>query len=214
MAETIYKALMSSTNRDARSQQAAEWRIGISDLGYCSERTRRMLNQETPDDTDVLAAFIGKAVGDHAEQAIKQFAYTDAILQAQVTIRLYGHDRTYEIPGHPDVVLPNDGILIDGKTSYGLSAPARNSSDEQQKRFQRHLYAKAAHEAGLFGDRPLTEVQVGNFWIDRSAQDKYVLVHLEPFSSDVVSEATMWLEDVVYDFIHQQEARKEPPREA
>jgi hypothetical protein len=213
LAANIYQAIQAYSGGDARSLQAKAWQVGVSDLGYCSERTRRMLKQEDPGDTDMLTAFLGTAIGEHAELAIKQYAYPDAILQAKVELVLDGGSRTYRIPGHPDVIIPG-GILLDGKTSLGLSIPARSSEgiSDRQRRFQRHGYAKAAAEAGLF-KVPLSDVQVGNFYIDRSGEDKYVLAHLEPYDPAVVDEMTEWLEEVVYNFTHDQAAPKEPPRE-
>lgn len=213
LATAIYSAIQAYSGGDARSLQAKSWKVGVSDLGFCSERTKRMLKQEDPGDTDMLTAFLGTAIGDHAERAIKQYAFPDAILQARVELVLDGGSRTYRIPGHPDVIIPG-GILLDGKTSLGLSLPQRASGGvaDQQRRFQRHGYAKAAHEAGLFRV-PLADVQVGNFYIDRSGEDKFILCHLEPYDPEVIDQMTEWLEEVVYDFTHDQEARKEPPRE-
>lgn len=211
MAARIYQAIQDASNKSERSLQAKEWRIGISDLGYCSERTRRMLNQENPEDTDVLTAFIGTAIGDHLEQAIAKHAYPTAIIQPEVELVLEGGSRTYRIPGHPDVVIP-EGILLDGKTSLGLSLTGQYGAADRQKRYQRHACAKAAAAAGMF-DVSLEEVMVGNVWIDRSGQDKYALVHLEPYDPEVIDEATEWLEEVIYNYTQGQEAAKEPPRE-
>lgn len=210
MANDIYEAIQEYTNTDERSAQAAEWRVGISDLGYCSERTRRMLNQETPDDTDMLAAFIGTAIGDHAERAIVA-KHPQMQRQLSVTLTLDGGTRTYRIPGHPDLADPR-GLVLDGKTSYGLSLSPGFDASERQRRFQRHGYALALHQAGWF-EVPLEEVQVGNFYIDRSAQDKWVEVTLEPFSHDVIDEMTEWLEETIYAYTQNVEAAKEPPRE-
>lgn len=113
LSTEIYAALMEASLRSVRGQQAAEFRVGISDLGWCSERTKRMLQQQEPDDTDVLAAFIGTAIGDHAEQAVAAL-WPDALLHQSVTCPLLGETRTYYVTGHPDVVLRR-GIVIDFK---------------------------------------------------------------------------------------------------
>lgn len=210
VAGEVYQAIQAYTTGDARSQQAQRYQVGCSDLGFCSERTRRMLTNDDPEDTDMLAAFIGTAIGDHAERALK-IAWPDALIQPQVILNLTDGQRVYAIPGHPDVVRPA-GMLLDVKTSRGLSVVARTGFTERQKRFQRHGYAKACHDAGLF-DVPLAEVLVGNVWIDRSADDKEPLVRLEPFDPDVIFEMTEWLTEVIWAFTHNQEAAKEPPRE-
>jgi hypothetical protein len=213
IAERIYTAIQTSTNSDERSAQAGRWQVGISDLGWCSERTRRMLNQETPTDTDMLPAFIGTAVGDHAERAIADFGYPEALIQQTVTMVLKGQEFTYTIPGHPDVILPQ-GIVLDGKTTDGLMVAERTGMEERQKKFQRHGYGLAAFEGGLFTDAVgIDDVLVGNYWIDRSGSEKRVLVRIEPYDPEVTRETLEWLEECIYAFKQNQPARKEPPRE-
>jgi hypothetical protein len=208
----LYQAIQDYSNYDDRSMQAREFRVGVSDLGFCSERTRRMLDRQVPEDSDVLAAFIGTAIGDHAEQALAANLGEKVVRQVQVMVDLPGDEgRTYSLSGHPDVILPESNLLLDGKTTYGLDVVRRNGPSQQQQ-FQRHCYAKGAWELGYF-DCELEEVRVGNFWIDRSAKEKAIHVQTEPYSEDVVTQAGLWLDDVVYAYTHQEEARKEPPRE-
>ena len=159
----------------------------------------------------MLKAFLGTAIGDHVERAIER-KFPGAIRQASVTLALEGSERTFEVPGHPDLILPDEGIVLDAKTSDGLSLARRLGAD-QQKNFQRHGYGKAAWAAGMFGDRPLEEVQVGNVWIDRSGDTQEVHVQLVPFDQQVLDDASRWLEDVIYAYINGEEARKEPARE-
>jgi hypothetical protein len=211
LADMVYKSMQDFSNNSARGQQAQEFRVGISDLGYCSERTRRMLDQQVPEETDMLKAFIGTAIGDHVEQAVVK-AFPTAISQAEVSLPLTVGDRTFNVPGHPDLVLPQ-GIVLDAKTSDGL-ALARRMGADQQKNFQRHGYGKAAWLAGLFDDDVhLDDVQVGNVWIDRSGDAQEVHVQLVPFDQDVLDDAARWLDEVIYAYIQQTEARKEPARE-
>lgn len=211
LAARIYKAIQASSNYSDRTQQSKEFKVGVSDLGFCSERTRRMLDRQVPDDSDVLAAFIGTAIGDHAERALEDYLGEKVIRQSEVTLELQGEERLYNIGGHPDVILPESNTLLDGKTTYGLSVVRKNGPSQQQQ-FQRHCYAKGAWLAGFF-DCELDEVRVGNFWIDRSAKEKAVHVQTEPYSEDVVAQAGMWLDDVIYAYLQGEEARKEPPRE-
>jgi len=211
MADAIYAAIMHASRYSERSLQAGEFRVGISDLGYCSERTRRMLGQEVPEDSDELAAFIGTAVGDHTEQALAA-VWDDAILKSEVSVVLEGDGGTYQITGHPDIVRSEHGLVVDVKTARGLAVPRRTGPSQSQQ-FQRHLYAKGAWEAGLFGYMGLEDVQVANAWIDRAADHHEIHVAMEPFNPDVVTAATQWLDDVVYAFLHDETARKEPPRQ-
>lgn len=213
IAKSVYDAIQRASNFSERSMQSKDFRVGVSDLGFCSEYTKRMLKGEEPEwESDALAAFIGTAVGDHAETAIKQYLWPHAIIQSEVEVVLEGEDRIYTLPGHPDVIDPADGILIDLKTVNGLEIVKRIGPKLSQQ-FQRHCYAKAAWTAGMFGDRPLEEVRVANVWIDRSGKDHELWVDMEPYSEDVVREAGMWLDEVVYGYLHDSEVPKEPPRE-
>lgn len=207
LGKQIYSAIQSFSNHSPRSQQSSRFEIGVSDLGTCSERTRRMLAEIPEPKTDALAAFIGSAVGDHAEDAIKAM-YPEAITQATVSTTLHGDGGDYIVTGHPDVLLPT--ICVDFKTSDGLEVAKRDGSNRQQM-FQRMIYAKAAHEAGYFSV-PLHEVRTANVWIDRSGRTKEVHVQMDLYSPEVVAEATDWLDEVVYAHLHGQTARKEPPR--
>lgn len=212
LAKRIYAAMMDFSINSERGLQAKEFRVGISDLGYCSERLRRMLDQQVPEDTDMLKAFLGTAIGDHVEQAIANHFDTPVIRQADVTLRLEVGDRTFNVPGHPDLVLPDEGIVLDAKTSDGL-ALARRMGADQQKEFQRHGYGLAAWEAGLLGDIRLEDVLVGNVWIDRSGDEQEVHVQLVPFDMEVIHSAGAWLDEVIYAYINKMEAQKEPARE-
>ena len=209
LADTMYAAMMESMHKSDRSAQAQKFRVGVSDLGYCSERLRRFLNRETPDTTDMLAAWVGTWLGEGLEQTLEQHLSSDVITQASVEVHLQGDQGEYIIPGHPDIVLPDDDILLDCKTAFGLEWPKRTGFDDRQKKYQRHLYAHAAIEEGWL----TPNCQVGNVWIDRSAHDKELLVRLEPFDPDVITEATAWLDEVIYNWQHRTVAPKEPPRE-
>lgn len=211
LAQTVYQAVQWASTKSERSQQASEFRAGISDLGFCSERLRRMLAQMQPEDIDVLPAAWGTALGAYVEEAVLAHGTAAWVRQPKVTVVLRGDGGTYRVTGHPDLVDPA-GVLLDVKTNRGLTGPERVGPSQQQQ-FQRHCYAAGAHAAGLFGDLPIEDVRVANVWFDRAADDRYAYCHMEPFSHDMVQQATWWLDDVVYAFKHHQEARKEPPRE-
>jgi hypothetical protein len=211
LARSFYAAVQHATNNTARSLQSAGHRIGVSDLGFCSERVRRHILGESEPDVDHLPAFIGTALGDHIEQAVSAM-FPNVIRQAEVDIVLHGDTGTFVLTGHPDVIDPA-GRLIDIKTCDGLGR-VRRTGPSQQQQFQRHCYAKAAHQAGLFHPGvALTDVTVSDIWFDRSAREREAYVHTEPYDERVVEAATIWLDDVVYAFQHGDAARKEPPRE-
>lgn len=209
-AKSFYEAVQSMTKNTERSLQASARKIGVSELGFCSEKLRRVLNGETAEERDKTAAFIGTALGDHIEQAIVS-AYPHLIRQSEVAITLQGDQGTFTIGGHPDLIDPIDGIVLDVKTVNGLRMVQRTGPSQQQQ-FQRHCYAKAAHSAGMFEDGlSLTDVRVGNIWFDRSAEEVEPYVQMEPYDERVVEAATQWLDDVVYAYRQGEEARKEPP---
>lgn len=212
MADNIYAAMMRQMNETDRSKQAQEFRVGVSDLGYCSERLRRFLERQVPDQTDMLPAFHGTWLGVGIEQAVAA-AYPEAIIQSEVTLPLRGETNEYEITGHPDIIFPH-GVVLDVKSAYGLKLAEKSGMEDRSKKFQRHGYAYGAFLAGLFDPGvELEDVVVGNCWVDRSAGERRLLVKTEPFDSDVIREAAEWLDEVVYAWQHKEPARKEPPRE-
>lgn len=211
LAERIYAAIQNASNYSERSQQSEDFRIGISDIGWCSEKVKRMLAGNPEPVTDKLKAFIGTAIGDHVEQACMSI-WPEAVRQAEVSLTLVGDRGTYVLSGHPDLIVPNEGLVIDFKTSYGLALAEKNGPDDQ-KQYQRHGYAKAAYEAGLFCDRTLDEVQVANVWMDRAGGEQRLHVQMEPYDESWIKQAAMWVDDVVYAYVNDEDARKEPPRE-
>jgi hypothetical protein len=114
LAKQIYEAIQQHAADTDRSRHAAEFKLGISDVGYCPERLRRTLDNQVPEGTDMLAAVIGQAVGKEVEEALKAQLWPDAILQAEVMLRLRIQGKVYNLPGHPDIIRPDWGIL-DGK---------------------------------------------------------------------------------------------------
>lgn len=208
LAEQVYQSIQNWSRNTARSQQSAEFRFGVSDLGWCSEKARRMLDRQVPEREDTLQAFIGSWVGEGVEQAFG-FEHPEALIQQEVEITLKGETRDYALMGHPDILLP--GLVLDVKTVDGLERVKRSGPSLSQQ-FQRHCYAQGAHAAGMLGDVPLEDVQVANVWIDRSGATWETHVQMEKFDPSIVQQAGDWLDEVVYNFIHKTEARKEPPR--
>lgn len=208
LSQQVYAALNSHSNSSARSAQQQDFQIGVSDLGVCPERVRRMLAQIPEPPTDKFAAFIGTAVGDHAEAAV-QAAYPEAIRHATITTELSCGKNAYSVSGHPDLVMPWG--VIDIKTTDGLEVVRRTGPDMQQF-FQRHIYTKGAWEAGLLGCE-LEVARTANVWVDRSGSTKECFTHMDTYNPLIVEEAAAWLDEVFYCFDHGVEARKEPPRE-
>jgi hypothetical protein len=210
LAERVYEAIQHASLYSTRSQQSSSFKVGISDLGFCQERTRRLIAEIEPvSQPDVLPAFLGTAIGDHVEEAITTM-WPEARRHENVTVVLTGDGgRVYQISGHPDILMPD--MVIDVKTTFGLETVKRTGSSKQQK-FQRNLYALGAWQAGLMNCE-LEEVQVANVWIDRSGETRECFAELTLFDPEVVAEAARWLDDVVYAHANGQTAMKEPPRQ-
>lgn len=212
LGDRVYAAVQDASNFSERSQQSADFRMGVSDIGWCSEKVRRMIAGIPEPVTDKLAAFIGTAIGDHVEQAYIA-KYPEMIRQAEVTIKLISDTGSvYEVGGHPDLIDPVEGLVIDVKTSRGLGTAMRTGPNQQQQ-FQRHAYALGAFEAGLFPNHTLDQIRVANVWLDRSADYHEPWVQMERYNPEVVEAMTQWVDEVVYAYIHGEEARKEPSRE-
>lgn len=210
LASILYEAVQLYSLGTERTQQSQNFKVGVSDLGFCSERTRRLIAEIEPDRTDMLDAFIGTAIGEFIERA-SLLIWPDAILQAEVNVTLTGESgREYIVPGHPDIIRPDWGI-IDGKTTAEMTV-VEQSGPSRQQLYQRHCYALAAHRAGLL-TIPLEQVKTANVWIDRTGDSQRMVAHIDTFDMNIVNEAADWLDNVVYAHLNGEEARKEPPRE-
>lgn len=210
IADAVYAAMQEANVTTERAEQDRQFKIGASSLGHCSEYTRRMLAGIEPEgDQDWMAAIIGTAVGDWIETNAIPKVWPNAITQSEVVTELVGDQRTYMVPGHPDVILPEQGMVLDNKGTATIDIVKRNGPKQQQQ-FQRHIYAKGAHAAGYFPDHKLEDLRVGNIWHDRTAKHKGLHVQIEPYSEEVVQQATDWLDEVVYAYLNGEEARKEP----
>jgi hypothetical protein len=221
LAAGFYKAVHDWDSSRSRSLQSAEGKIGVSDLGHCSELVRRKMGGESEEATDAWAAILGTVAGDAIETAIKEAAdrgdMPEVIIQSSFVVPLHvetaGRQFEFDIPAHADAIFPTLGLVIDNKGTNGLEKARRYGFDSVQKRFQRHLYGWGAYKAGLFGDMTVDDIKVGNMWHDRSAVSKEFYCRTEPFSLDVVHEAEEWLGNVVYAYLNNEEAAKEPSRE-
>jgi hypothetical protein len=188
----------------SRTIQSVEGVIGISDLGYCQEQTRRTITKAPRTDSPKsLAAMIGNWV-DYGVKAARE-ATSDVLLNVPLIVKL---PNGAEIPGTADEIDPDEPAVCDVKTKHSLAAIRRGHAT-QQNRWQKHLYGAAAIQAGIVKEDGLV---VRNVWLDRSGRDHKPHVEQEPFSWDVVGEASAWLDDVMQAVLNDSEALKEPPR--
>jgi len=212
LSDRFRQAIIDADRARPRTKQTENFVVGMSELGFCSERTRRMLAGIAPEPTYSLDAFIGTALGDHVEQAFV-LANTNVVRQAEVVTKLHGDGgRTYTLPGHPDLILPDDGLVIDCKTTHGLEG-ARRAGPSRQQQYQRHGYTLGAWDGGFFPDyQKVEDLRVANIWFDRSGDETEPHVQIEPYDPGILSEAARWLDEVVYTYLNGGEGAKEPPR--
>lgn len=105
LAAQVYECLTLASTQSPRSQQAADFKIGVSDIGTCQERTRRLLLGVPEQPCDVLPAWLGTVVGDGLEKAVAA-QVEGALLGQEVSLDLEGDGGTYTLTGHPDVIFP------------------------------------------------------------------------------------------------------------
>ena len=214
IAERAYAACMNWSNQTERSLQEQDKVIGVSNIGHCSEYVRRLLIDEQPSqEPDKLAAFLGTWIGAGVEQALLA-QNPNLLIQSEVSVTLDTDQGSFTITGHPDIVDPENAIVLDCKTVNLLVSVTSYATFETnlQKQFQRHLYGYGCWVQGMFGDIAMEDVKVGNLWVDRSGTDKEFHVRLEPLSQSVLDHAKDWLSSVVYAFKTGQEAAREPQR--
>jgi len=167
-----------------------------------------MLDEQVEPPTNMVKAFIGTALGDYVERAYAK-AHPDAMTQVNLQVSVTIAGREFLIPGHPDIV--HGKRVLDVKTTAGLTMATNHGANNQQQ-WQRMLYGLGAWQAGLLGEIPIEDVEVGNIWLDRTGDEERVQVQVVPFDMAVVDEAIEWLESVVYAYTHNEVAMKEPAR--
>ena len=208
MAAQTYEAVREFDRSKERTAQSDDRILGVSDIGKCREMVRRMILDEpfTDERDDFMPSFIGTAMGDWIERAVRA-KYPDVRTQMEVVVGLDLPSGTrIELMGHPDMV--GADWLLDNKTKNGLGVFRHNGPTTQQ-RFQPPLYAKGLIDAGELPE----DCTVGLVVWDRSGAEERPVVWAEPFSRDVVREAAEWLDDAVYAVRMDEEAHCDATRE-
>lgn len=178
--------------------------LGVSTIGHCKSEALWRVTGVQPTDAPVSRqALHGTALHELWAQARAQ-SNPRLLLETALQITL---PSGFVIQGHADEIDPDEPSVTDWKSvgsSADLTAQRRIGSNEQQ-RFQRHLYAYGAIQAGLV---PAEGLIVRNWWIDRAGQDPRGLVEQELFDMAVVHEADSWLSDVLYAAEHGEEVER------
>lgn len=186
-----------------RTRHGEEGGIGASNFG-CREEMRRILTRSPRTDTPSKhAAIIGSYIDAGVKQARKA-ANPRLVIDAELIVTM---PNGFAFPVHPDEIDPDEPSVTDLKTKAGLEAIRRGLADPQY-RFQRHIQYFAARQNGLVPEQGIAR----NVFVDRSGKDPEIHVEQEPFSMQIINEATEWLDDVLYAIKHNEEASKDRPR--
>ena len=207
----IASAVKSWDARRPRSAQKNAGILGPSDLGFC--RQKALLTMQQQPETDVAnkgdwAAFVGTAVGERVEAALKD-AFPHWIIGSidhkRVTTTL---SNGAIIGGVPDILVPAWNCVLDLKTKDGFGWVKREPWSRSY-RFQTWVYAKAAAEMGLLD--PTKPLYQGLIYMDRAGnEDKPYVVRqeLDPLIED---ELVTWVDDIIYANLHGEDASRDIP---
>lgn len=211
----VRRVILTDRDHSARTQQAASFHLGVSDIGHCQEFARRIIVGEPESDPrnprGVFAAFIGTALGDAIEKALAR-EHPTWIFQTTVRFPIPSGG---EVQGHPDIVIPPgdpdypQGVW-DLKSVNGFDSRRRYGQSRQQR------WQVAMYVAALIADGVLDATQpifMGDVYIDRSGEEVEPFVLLEEYDPEILHEIDDWIEDVKYAVIHGEEAQREPSRE-
>lgn len=205
----IGAALTAYMDNSARSVQAAEGRLGPSDIGFCRQKAALMVKGvEATDSSPKWAAAVGTAIHNYVEAAIKEM-FPDWLVGSIDGVRVTATlPSGAEISGHPDIVIPAENTVLDIKTVDGFAWIKREGTSQQHK-FQRHLYAMGLIQNGtLDSSKP---VYVGNIYFDRSGKEQEPLLLLEEMDPMLTDEIDSWVGDVIYAVKHNEDASRDIP---
>lgn len=209
-ADHIQRALslaISDYGRNSpRTLQSREGRIGPSDIGFCRQKAVLMTRGvEQTDEKPIAAAQIGTAIHAYVAQAFEWANPDNWIVESPVTATL---PNGVEISGTADLILTDWNALIDVKTVDGFEWIKREGVS-QNHRYQRHLYAIGAVQAGHLRDDDT--LLVGNLYIDRSGKESNPLLLIEPFDPTLTDEVVSWIDDVIYAARNNEDASRDIP---
>lgn len=201
LSEVFAQAFSNHNAASARSQQK---QIGASEIGFCRQRTAyRVREQEPTDARSMWSANVGTAIHAWAADALKA-AFPEWIIEdVTVTATL---PSGFEILGHPDIIVPTWNAVLDLKTVDGFAKIKRFGTSAGHK-YQRHLYALGALQAGLLDDTQ--PVYVGNVYLDRSGKEAVPYVVVEEIDHTLTDEIDAWVSDVTYAVEHNEDAMRD-----
>ena len=210
IAAMIDMAVRSGIENEPRTAQSRNGLLGPSDIGFCRQKATLVTRGVQPTDSvDMWASAVGSAVHNHVEKFLRQaFGDSWVIEDRKVTATL---PRTAaKISGTPDIIVPDRNLILDMKTVDGLKK-VQNYGPSTSHRYQRHLYAMGAVDAGILDGSK--QVYVGNVYIDvgRGARGEAsrVWVTIEPMDDSLTDEIDSWVEDVIYAAANNEDASRD-----
>ena len=190
---------------DDKRSRSTQVRVGPSEIGFCRNKVALKIREIPKTDSGQnAAARIGTAIHAMLEEA--RGLLPNLILERELTIdiRVEGFD-VLQILGHADEIDPDENSVTDWKTVDGFEWVRRHGPSQSHK-FQRHLYALGAIQAGLVKEEGLI---VRNVYIDRSGKDDEPLVFQEAFDPTLTDEVGQWVADVLYAVKHGEDAARD-----
>lgn len=153
-AKVVADSIQNAANGTERSAQAAEFRLGMSNIGHCQQAAVFMIKQTPPsDERKKTAAFFGTVAGEAIERQMK-LDHPGWLFQAE---GIFPIPSGGELGCHVDIVVPDRGSV----------SPDRFLS---QRRF---VAAKA--EGEVEGPEEREEVHVQGIW-DLKSKDKLDII--------------------------------------
>lgn len=199
-------AIRAGVENEPRTLQSRDGVIGASDLGFCRQKAALTMRGVQPTDSSpIWAAAVGTAVHNHVEGFLRA-AFPNWIIEGRKVTAVYPNGA--QVPGTPDIVIPEWNMVIDLKTVDGL-AKVRKEGPSQNHRFQRHDYCLGAIQEGVLD--PSRPVYVVNVYLDRSGKEMDPYVCMEEFDPTLTDEVSTWIDDVIYAVRHSEDAARDIP---
>jgi hypothetical protein len=229
-SRAVHNAIQNAANGTDRSAQAAEFRLGMSNIGHCQQAALFMIRQTPPtDERDKTAAFFGTVAGAAIEKQLK-IDHPGWIFQDEAVFNIPSGG---EIGCHPDIVIPaSEGVTkeefmaqfeegYEGPELYVQGVWDLKSKDkldyikkygpDRQQIFQVSGYASAMIDAGVLDpDQP---IWISDVYYDRSGKEKDPYTFGWWYDPKVLNEIDDWIHDLKYAAVTGADALKEKSRD-
>lgn len=181
--ETLVARLLAADDARPRSLQTA---IGVSSLGDCSRKVWHMTQGHKGENpTSRLASIMGTAIHAAIESAFANGIPGRADADQPML------EKRVEVEGLPPATIdyydPLEAEVVDWKT---IKLSGRDYFVSKQKRWQVQVYGYLLEQSGF----PVRTVSLVG--IPRDGSEKDIIIHSEPYSSEIALEALAWLDNI------------------